>query len=78
MIIFKSQNGDLIAYIPLATRIIVVAHVNKSVGDWSAYIGTTGDSHEGSVRTVLAKGTKVDQFLAEYWFPDYKQYRWRN
>lgn len=64
----------------LDSRVLVVASINKIVGDWSAYVGATnGISHDTEWKRVWESGTKLLHEIAKILFPiTDKNYRWRD
>ncbi|KKN76324.1 hypothetical protein LCGC14_0371760 [marine sediment metagenome] len=66
--------------VPLDMYILVVASVNRTVGDWTVYIGIVGGtSHNEEWRTVKEWGTKLDKHIAAAIFPELnKQFTWYN
>lgn len=66
-------------YIVLATRVLVVASVNKEVGDWSAYIDAVpGINHDIEYIEVVKHGAKLPEKYAEMFFPFIAtEYNWR-
>lgn len=62
----------------LSSRVLVVASVNKAVGDWAVYIDAVpGHNHELEWSEVAKHGTKVSKEMGELLFPEFKEYRWR-
>lgn len=67
--------------VPLDSRILVVASVNRAVGDWTAYIGAIpfGDLHRNAWTGVKEWGTKLAKHIAAAIFPELnRQFSWRN
>jgi hypothetical protein len=67
-------------YKALAQQVLIVAVVNETVGDWSAYIdAVAGYNHRVEYLDVPRSGTKLDRKVAEYYFGSIaEQYRWRD
>jgi len=75
----RKIKNKLYRIVPLATRVLVVASVNTSVKDWSAYIDAVpGENHENEWEEVARFGAKISQEMATLLFPELeKLYCWR-
>ena len=76
---YKNKYGDSLYFVPLSTRVLVVAVVNESVGDWAAYVDAVpGHNHVEELIPVAEDGNKVRLWMAERLFPDLaNEYKWR-
>lgn len=62
----------------LSSQILVVASINKLVGDWSAYIGAViGIDPHTEWKIVHMFGSKLSHKIAKVIFDVDKKYRWR-
>lgn len=75
----EGQPDKRYFYFPLAQRVLAVAVVTTSVGDWTAYIDAVpGQLHKNEVYAVVYVGDKLPENLAETLFPDIaERYVWR-
>ncbi len=76
----RKDESHYYRIVPLDSRILVVASVNKKVEQWAAYIGICyGHKHETEWRDIKSWGTKLDQHIAEAMFPELaEKYSWRD
>jgi len=65
-------------YVAVAPDVLIVA-VEGAVEDWSAYIGAVpGKNHDKEWHLVKEDGSKLPRKVAEYYFPSWKELRWRD
>jgi hypothetical protein len=61
---------------PLSTKVLLVAVVNKSIGDWAAYIDAVpGQNHDEEYMEVAKHGSKVSEEMARMFFRIEERYR---
>lgn len=72
-LIMDVQNDTETWVLKVGAKHYLVACVNLKVGDWTVYYGK---SDEGW-KHVKEWGTKVSREMGEFFFPQYKKYRWR-
>lgn len=65
-------------YRALSTKVLVVAVVDKTLNEWTAYIDAVeGFSHKNEFMEVAKRGSKIDKKIAEIIFPTLGKYHWR-
>jgi hypothetical protein len=71
---------ELIITHALAQKVLAIAVVNESVGDWSAYINAVpGHNHDIEKVEAARTGEKLPYQIAAILFPNQAQhYRWRD
>ncbi len=69
---------DIIRWIPLASRVLVVASIDTEHGTWSAFIdAVAGKNHENEFMDVLVRGKRMSEIVAISIFPDLARYSYR-
>ena len=70
---------NVVRYVPLHSKVLIVAVIGGSGMDWSAYIcNVAGESHSKETQYAATHGAKVDKEVAYHYFPELiDKYVWR-